>query len=43
MAIAAAMARSEREIQQYYLAHQVDMTECEACSSMKCTRPRREC
>ena len=29
-AIAAAMARSKREIPHYYLRHQVDVTECEA-------------
>ncbi len=30
VAIAAAMARSKREIPHYYLQHQIDLTECEA-------------
>jgi pyruvate dehydrogenase E2 component (dihydrolipoamide acetyltransferase) len=39
-AIAAAMARSKREIPHYYLAHQTDVTECEAwLSRMNQTRP----
>ena len=39
-AIAAAMARSKREIPHYYLQHQVDVTECEAfLSRINATRP----
>jgi pyruvate dehydrogenase E2 component (dihydrolipoyllysine-residue acetyltransferase) len=39
-AIAAAMARSKREIPHYYLHHQVDLTECEAfLSRINATRP----
>jgi pyruvate dehydrogenase E2 component (dihydrolipoamide acetyltransferase) len=39
-AIAAAMARSKREIPHYYLQHQVDVTECEALlSRVNASRP----
>lgn len=40
VAIAAAMARSKREIPHYYLEHQVDVTPCEAwLARMNATRP----
>jgi pyruvate dehydrogenase E2 component (dihydrolipoyllysine-residue acetyltransferase) len=40
VAIAAAMARSKREIPHYYLRHQVDVTECEAfLSNVNAGRP----